>query len=150
MITEKIKKTALKKILNLISNSSDRNLIYAVDIAEKFFIKNNSIKISAENIKKAFREKHPSINLTRNTLKRLSKDSKDKLIENFFINAGIFGIQKQDKVKKNLGFGLPWFFVISPTAKCNLRCKGCYAGGYTKKEDLSFEEVDRIFQEASN
>jgi len=32
--------------------------------------------------------------------------------------------------------------------RCNLRCIGCYAGDYSKKDDLPFEYVDKIITEA--
>ncbi len=38
--------------------------------------------------------------------------------------------------------------VISPTMRCNLKCIGCYAGSYTKKDDLTPEEVERVIGEA--
>lgn len=143
-----IKKRALKKILDSTSKFSDKNLIRIINIGERVFIKDETTKSTAESIKKAFKKKHPSIELVRNTLARLSSASKHKLIENLFINAFVLGKQKQKKLEKKLGFRLPWFFVISPTARCNLNCIGCYAGEYSKGEDLSFEEVDRILSEA--
>ena len=38
--------------------------------------------------------------------------------------------------------------VISPTMRCNLACVGCYAGSYTKKDDLTPAEVERVIGEA--
>ncbi|MGB9858268.1 MAG: radical SAM protein [Dictyoglomaceae bacterium] len=149
MISETIKRKALKNILDLLTNLSNENLIRVIDMGEKIFA-DESTRSYTQEIKKAFENKHPSIELTRNTLKRLSKNCRDKLIENFFINAGILGIQKQRELSKKYGFPLPWFFVISPTARCNLNCIGCYAGEYIKDEGLSFEEVDRILTEAKN
>lgn len=32
--------------------------------------------------------------------------------------------------------------------RCNLRCTGCYAANYSKKDDIPFEEVDRLVKEA--
>lgn len=149
MITESIKRRAIKNIFDLLSNLSDENLIKVIEFGEKIFA-DESTKSYTQNIKKAFQERHPSIELTRNTLKRLSRSCRDKLIENFFINAGILGMQRQKELSKKYGFSLPWFFVISPTARCNLNCVGCYAGEYVKSEGLSFEEVDRILTEAKN
>lgn len=150
MIRQTIKKKSLEKILLLLSHLSDKNLIRVINIGEKVLIRNKGVKTTAEIIKKTFQEKHPSVELARNTLKRLSKNSRNKLIENFFINAGILGNQKRVKLGKKLGFEPPWFFVISPTARCNLHCIGCYAGKYEKDEGLSFEEVNGILNEAKD
>ena len=148
MVLETVKKRVIKKIINLILNVSDKNLVKAIEISEKFFIKNKDILTQTKTLKKAFKENHPSLQLVKNTFKRISPNCKNKLIENFFINAGIFSSQKQKKLKEKLGFGLPFFFVISPTAKCNLSCVGCYAHEYAKHKGLSFKEVDRILKEA--
>ena len=43
---------------------------------------------------------------------------------------------------------IPATIVISPTMRCNLRCVGCYAGNYTKQDDLTEEEVVRVIGEA--
>lgn len=141
-------KYAIKRGLRNIQEGDDQKMIRAIEMAEKFLIKEKSTRRMTERIKKAFREGHPSVELTRRVLRQLSGNCLDKLIENFFINASILGKQKQQELKKELGFLPPWFFVISPTARCNLNCTGCYAGSYLKDEGLSFEEVDRILTEA--
>ncbi len=43
---------------------------------------------------------------------------------------------------------VPATMVISPTMRCNLRCVGCYAGNYTKDDDLTREEVIRVIGQA--
>jgi MoaA/NifB/PqqE/SkfB family radical SAM enzyme len=40
--------------------------------------------------------------------------------------------------------------VISPSMRCNLNCYGCYAGTYTKDDELSFDEVDSIIQQGKD
>ncbi len=37
--------------------------------------------------------------------------------------------------------------VISVTERCNLRCEGCWAAGYDKRDDLPYELLDRIVRE---
>jgi len=50
-------------------------------------------------------------------------------------------------VEKN-GYRPPGFLTISPTKRCNLRCKGCYAASSgTSRESLSYEVVERIVRE---
>ncbi len=150
MVTSTLQRVAYKQIAKLTLKLSDENLIKAVEIGEKYLIKDKSVKRNAESIKKALKEHSPTVRLVRGTLERLSPKCREKLIENFFINAGVLGSQKQKKLEKKLGFGLPWFFVMSPTAQCNLSCTGCYAHEYSKHKGLPFEEVDRILKEAKS
>ena len=65
----------------------------------------------------------------------------DGLIGNVFIN------EDAKRVEKN-GSAPPSFVVISPTGRCNLRCKGCYASDAALQgKQLSFEVFDRILHE---
>jgi MoaA/NifB/PqqE/SkfB family radical SAM enzyme len=46
------------------------------------------------------------------------------------------------------GMNPPGFVLISPTARCNLKCKGCYAGSdATRNATLSYGTVNRILNE---
>lgn len=46
------------------------------------------------------------------------------------------------------GFGPPRLILISPTKRCNLACKGCYAGSSSGNfETMSFDVLDRILRE---
>ncbi len=141
------KKWAFKMGINTISNLSNKNIVRLVDIAEKYFIKDKDTKSMAEGIKRLVVENHPSAQLAQTILKKLSKNCRNKIVENFFINAGVIGRAKQAEKAKQLGFGLPFLFVISPSAKCNLECIGCYASEYKMHEGLPYEEVDRILKE---
>jgi len=40
------------------------------------------------------------------------------------------------------------FLVISPSMRCNLRCYGCYAGEYTRADDMPWETLSRVVGEA--
>jgi MoaA/NifB/PqqE/SkfB family radical SAM enzyme len=47
-------------------------------------------------------------------------------------------------MEEQYGFSSPYVILISPTMRCNLRCKGCYAEDYNRSEDLSTEIIDTI------
>jgi MoaA/NifB/PqqE/SkfB family radical SAM enzyme len=145
-----IKKYAITRMLRYASHQSDENIIKMIDIANKYFIKSEKVRWEAEKIRRIFVEHQPGAQLAKNTFSRISKQSLDCVIQNFFINAAVIGRQRQEQLRKELNIWMPWFFVISPTAKCNLTCVGCYAGNYSKQEDLSFELADRIFNEAKD
>jgi MoaA/NifB/PqqE/SkfB family radical SAM enzyme len=154
-IKEGAQRTVIKKILSATSDLSDKNIAYILDLVNKYLVKDKSLNMGIENIKKVFQEGGKKddaytnmLELIKNNLGRLSPNCKAKFIENFLVNAVILGTQKKRRLSAQLGFGLPWFFVISPSARCNLSCVGCYAWEYTKDDGLSFEEVDRIFIEA--
>ena len=39
---------------------------------------------------------------------------------------------------------IPWLILFDPTSACNMHCVGCWAGEYGNKNNLSFEDMDRI------
>ena len=78
----------------------------------------------------------------------LDKNIHNGLLVNLLINASLAGLPKQMESAKNLGYSVPYTILIDPTSRCNLSCKGCWAGAYDKHNSLSFNEVDRIVSEA--
>ena len=55
-----------------------------------------------------------------------------------------------DEFHKRNGIFPPTFIVLSPTQKCNLNCKGCYASSRENCPSLSFETVEKICDEVYN
>lgn len=66
----------------------------------------------------------------------------------FITNALVFKKQTRDAFMAEHGFSPPLLLVISPTMRCNLACEGCYAGMYSREEDLPEEIFERILREA--
>jgi len=96
------------------------------------------------------RENHPLIGVFRRLFTDLNVNCRKKAILNFLVNFIILGRTIRDRKEKELGVHLPNFMVISPTMRCNLNCKGCYASAYSKEDDLPFEVIDRIITEAKD
>jgi MoaA/NifB/PqqE/SkfB family radical SAM enzyme len=61
-------------------------------------------------------------------------------------------VYKPNKVRRLFmekhGMNPPGFVLISPTARCNLKCKGCYAGSdATRNTTMSYDTVNKILDE---
>ncbi len=78
---------------------------------------------------------------------QLSLESRRRIAANLIFNEFTIGytIRREHSTDGNW---VPAFFVMSPTMRCNLSCRGCYSGIYRKDEALSYEEMDRILEEA--
>ncbi|HAG23099.1 MAG TPA: radical SAM protein, partial [Synergistaceae bacterium] len=94
------------------------------------------------------RENHPFVSVFRRLFTDLNENCRKKAIINFMVNFIVLGRTIRDRKEKELGIHIPNFLVISPTMRCNLHCKGCYASAYSKEDDLSFEVLDRVINEA--
>lgn len=64
-----------------------------------------------------------------------------KLALNMLYNSVHVGEKVRAKYREQYGEEPPFFFVISPSMRCNLRCFGCYAWQYRGQGELTKEEV---------
>jgi MoaA/NifB/PqqE/SkfB family radical SAM enzyme len=81
--------------------------------------------------------------------KLVNPQVKRRLIENLIFNWGVIWPKVRTRMLKQ-GTWIPNFIAISPTMRCNLRCRGCYSGMYSKDEELSSETLDRLLCEAKS
>jgi len=88
------------------------------------------------------------IHFGRELMRRVSPNCRKKAIENFLINNYFAGLPKRRALHTQLGCDAPYLIVVSPTMRCNLRCFGCYAGDYSRRDDLPRELFEKALREA--
>ena len=76
-----------------------------------------------------------------------SPRSKQRLLRNLVCNWGLEGSRIRNSLEEK-SVHAPSHIVISPTMRCNLRCKGCYSGLYSKDGELPEEEIEKVLSEA--
>jgi MoaA/NifB/PqqE/SkfB family radical SAM enzyme len=103
-----------------------------------------------EKMSRMAEENHPFVGVFKRTFQQLHPNVRKKFIANFLVNFVVLGRGIRDREERSRNRHLPNFLVISPTMRCNLRCKGCYASGYGNEAELSFGELDRILTEAKS
>jgi len=135
------------KIVSYLRRDPDTNLPRLFGIGERFapledhrkqirqaraaVLENPAMKTYA---KRLLTETHPRV--------------QERLLYNWFLNAMLFGIPKQRRSSERLGVNVPNLILIDPTSACNLKCKGCWAGEYSRTYSLDYETVDRVVTEA--
>ena len=135
-------------LVQVMSLSSERALISYLNIAEKATTREH-YKRAIHSIREMWKAGHPSLNVAMKTLKNTSPRHKQQIIKCFIINQLLVGSTKRKAFSEEAGgFYPPGLLVISPSMKCNLNCFGCYAGMYKKDEDLPYEVLDRVLNEA--
>lgn len=142
MIKKYLQKFFIKQVIYMLGNASDKNLVRIAGILKK--IAPNDAK-TIEAVKQMVIEKHPAVELIRRIL-RTNKKCREKLVVNLVINGLLLNGKKRD-IAAAKGEAVPFTVLISPTMRCNLDCIGCYAGNYSKKDDMFFETLDRIIKE---
>ena len=94
------------------------------------------------------RKNDPFIGVFERVFSELCPNCRSKFIVNFLVHFMVLGRGIRDRKERELGIHLPNFFVVSPTMRCNLHCRGCYASDYSSSGELSFDRLDRLLSEA--
>jgi MoaA/NifB/PqqE/SkfB family radical SAM enzyme len=132
--------------LSLISNGSKENFIRLTRLAEKI-PKKISYREKIGWIRNLFESGHPSLEIARRLTRESNPRQREKVIH-FLIDQFLEGTNQRKAFELRTGFYPPRALLISPTMRCNLNCFGCYAGSYSKEEELETAEIHRILREA--
>ena len=84
---------------------------------------------------------------------RLLRECDPYLLRTFLTAAayegGFRGFQQARANSEKYDCNIPWIVLMDPTSACNMRCAGCWAAEYGHKQNLTFEEMDRVLTEGS-
>ncbi|MBK5252364.1 MAG: radical SAM protein [Peptostreptococcaceae bacterium] len=80
-------------------------------------------------------------------LSELHPNVRKKMIKNFVLNAYLYGRPEAKRAEDENDCNIPWAILMDPTTRCNLKCIGCWAAEYNKKDELDFDTLDRIIRE---
>lgn len=148
-LERRLKSISTNVVFHIIDKNPEKNVDKILKIAKRS-TKDEFIKDRISNIEKYYNE-IPSIkDYIQDTLKNSNKTCLKKFYSNFLGNAIWYGGPKRDRVGEANDTKIPFALLISPSMRCNLKCTGCYAANYDKKDDIPYEEVDRLMTEASN
>ena len=76
--------------------------------------------------------------------KEIDQNCMDKFLTNFVINGSMLGLPRQRKMAAKYKCNIPWTILFDPTSACNMHCIGCWAAEYGYKNNLTFEDMDKI------
>lgn len=146
-IEKSTKEAIIKAGLELIEKNPEKNVDKLFTIVRKG-VRDEFSKERVDDVQKYYNEM-PSIHeYVQDILQNTNKNCLKRFFANFIGNAMWYGIPKREKVCRKYDTKVPFTILISPSMRCNLRCEGCYAANYSKKDDIPYEEVDRIIGEA--
>ncbi len=73
---------------------------------------------------------------------------RQKLFENFIINANFLWAPRRQEAEKLYGCNIPWTILMDPTSACNLHCTGCWAAKYGNLMNMDLTTLDSIIFQA--
>jgi len=148
-IEEKTIEKAFDSMLKVISLGGDDALLKVVGIVDKVTT-NPYWSDVIRSAQKKFEAGHPGGRLSNRFLCHINPKVRNKLLRNLIVKEGLIAPNKRHRIKDEMGFYPPSIVVVSPTMRCNLKCYGCYAGNYTKNQDLPFDVFERIIAEGKD
>ncbi len=141
------KEAIIKAGIQLLENNPEKNVDKIFNVIRKG-IRDDETRRSIDEVQRYY-EEIPSVHeYFQDILKNTNKNCLSKFFANFVGNATWYGIPKREQQGEKYDTKIPYTILISPSMRCNLRCTGCYAANYSKKDDIPFEEVDRLIKEA--
>lgn len=91
---------------------------------------------------------HPFTHWLKRISSELAPEVRKRFIQNVYGNAWFLAKSgPRAEFEKKHGFPPPNFIVIDVTARCNLRCDGCWAAKYSKTPDIPMEKLFEILDE---
>ncbi|MEO0248669.1 MAG: radical SAM protein [candidate division WOR-3 bacterium] len=150
-IPSRVEKFTTQQVVTLMSDLlntiSDRNLIRLTYLAERLTSDAEILSGIADVRSLLQHPGHPAKQLFRRVLEYLPSRGTQALFETLFYRAWFLGSKKRDEFEAEHGFRPPFVMILSPTLRCNLRCKGCYTLGYGMKPELPYDIVKRVLAE---
>ena len=146
---DKVQDAALDKAMDYVLQDPTRNFVKLVDLAEHFDREGkHAHQITAVRPIAC----DPDNNWNHFVVKLCEEIDPEVLkttVRNFFVNASISGMCKQEESRQKYGCNVPWAILMDPTSACNLHCTGCWAAEYGNRMNMSCEELDSIISQAN-
>jgi len=131
----------------LLKRASKKHLVKMFEISAKFAHSEKDKKDINKTIWR-LKNNYGTLDFFKRMIDELNPQSMKKFFSNsYLIHRDIKKIGLEFQKKE--GFGCPEVMVLDITARCNLRCTGCWAGEYDKKaEDLDMKLIEKAIDEA--
>lgn len=146
-VKNRTKEMFVKKIVDLLEKDPEKNVERIFDMIKHTITEPEDMK-QIDAVYDLYTNNEAVNTLIQDIVKTTDKHCLEKFFVNFFANAVWFGGEKRTKYLKEQDTMIPFTILISPSMRCTLKCSGCYAARYSKKDDIPIEELDRIIGEA--
>lgn len=83
-----------------------------------------------------------------NYINRVIDESDKHVLKTTVLNVGyemlLRGSKQVHANREKYNCNVPMLILFDPTSACNMHCEGCWSGTYGHKDNLTYEEMDRI------
>ena len=141
---------AIDRFLNHLDKQDEaqRGEIYVklVNMAEKFWGKGNE-----ETMNKVRAAVSDPNNRWVKYINKIIDETNPQFAKKFILNLGYEAFFRGTKMiranREKYKCNIPWLILFDPTMACNMHCVGCWSGTYGHKNNMSYEDMDKIVRE---
>ncbi len=140
---------AIGQALGLLGSNPNKNAEYLIKTINR--ITNNEKDAIVRNwFHNWLEEGKPGREFLGRILKNIHPNVRRRYIARMVVSMFFPDMDLMERYKSEHGIMPPAVMLISPSMRCNYRCKGCYAASYERKDDMKPEVFDRVLSEAEN
>lgn len=147
MMEKGAKQAIVNKVADYLDKNPERNVDKIFD-AIKSLTKDEHYLEQIDFVHNYYKTNKSTYDFIQNILTTTDTKCLKKFFTNFFANATWYAAPKRAKYMEQEDTKIPFVMLISPSMRCPLHCKGCYASSFSRADDIPKEEVDRIIGEA--
>lgn len=148
MRTKQLLSNALvKEAFKYMEKDPMRNLPKLLDWADRVILR-KEFKPTLQLLREMSKDPENNwIRLIQTYFSDLNRNTQQKFLINFMVNAGMVGSDIIEKNKIKYDCNVPWAILFDPTAACNLSCTGCWAAEYGKGISLDYATMQKIIRQ---
>mgnify|MGYP005847630079 CR=1 FL=1 len=139
---------AFAQALSLLGKASDENYRRLAGLLEQAAGDDETKKMVAQWIKHYLSPGQPGVAWVKHLLNSVDPKVRRCYVARWLTNIVFSHGPGSRTLPDGRELNIPECIVFSPTMRCNLGCIGCYAGKYTKEDDLTPDEVRGVMREA--
>lgn len=143
-----LQRTAIDRLLRLATSDKKASILLAAQIVERMTPAHR--KTEARWVIDQIRRETPALQITRHVARDLSPNVRRAAVESLVLNGMLRSSATRSAFTERTGVHTPLVLLISPTMRCNLRCEGCYAAGYSSAAEMSPELLQSIIDQAND
>ena len=139
----------LGQALGLLGNESERNAKYVISAIDHI-AKGEKQGVIRNWVHNWLAEGKPGHEFLSRMLKNTHPKVRQRYIARMIVSMFFRDSEIGKRCVEEHGITPPYTMLISPTMRCNYRCRGCYAASYERKDDMKREVFDRLLSEAED
>jgi len=146
---EELAERALGHALGLLGNNPDNNAKYVISAVDHI-ARGEKQSLIRDWVHNWLGEGKPGRQFLSRMLKNTHPNVRRRYIARMIVNMFFRDPKIGKYCLERYGITPPYTMIVSPTMRCNYRCRGCYAASYERKDDMKPQLFDRILGEAED